>query len=424
MRNWAGNLAYGARDLAHPTTLDELASLLVAPGPVRALGSRHSFNDLADTGGVHVQVDRLDDGRPPIDLDRSTGVVSVNAALRYGDLCRTLQSAGRALGNLASLPHISVAGAVATATHGSGDANRSLASSVVGLEIMTAGGELRRITRDTDPEVFPGTVVSLGALGVVTRVELATVPAFSVRQDVALEVPWDAVLADLDAVTGAAYSVSLFTSWDEPTVRQVWFKSVVATDGSVLHDGGGERPAPLPGLRWATADVHPLPGVDAAACTPQVGVPGPWHDRLSHFRLEFTPSAGAELQSEYLVPRERAVEAIEAVRALAPWIAPVLQTSEIRTIAADDLWLSPFDTASVGLHFTWSPHGPGVAAVLPALEEMLLPLGARPHWGKLFALDAADLGALYPRFADFRALAGRFDPEGRLHGGYVSRLLG
>jgi xylitol oxidase len=416
MLNWAGNLTYASTDLRRPGTLDELADALAGSGPVRALGSRHSFNDVADTTGVHVQVDRLDDGRPAVDLDPATGVVSVNAGLRYGEVSRALEVQGRALGNLASLPHISVAGAVATATHGSGDANQCLAADVVGLEIMTTAGELRRVDAATDPDVFGGTVVSLGALGVVTRVELATSPSFAVRQDVALDVPWDVVLENLDAITGAGYSVSLFTSWAEPSVRQVWFKS--------RGDDGAGRPEPVPGLGWATTEVHPLPGVDPVACTPQLGVAGPWNERLSHFRLEFTPSAGEELQSEYLLPRTSAVAAIEAVRALGPRVAPLLQTSEIRTVAADDLWLSPFDEDSVGLHFTWYPRGPEVAAVLPVLEEALLPLGARPHWGKLFALDAAELGALYPRFEDFRELAERFDPEGRLRGGYLRRLLG
>jgi xylitol oxidase len=417
VHNWAGNLDYAAQVCARPASLDELASVLATPGPVRPLGSRHSFNDVADTTGVHVQVDGLDDGRPPVALDAASGVASVNAGLRYGEVARALQARGRALGNMASLPHISVAGAVATATHGSGDANRSLAGDVVGLEVMTVDGELRRITRERDADVFAGTVVSLGALGVVTRVELATRPTFDVRQDVALDVPWDAVLEDLDAVTGAAYSVSLFTDWAGPSVRQVWFKSVV-DDGAPAG-----RPEPLPHLRWASEDVHPLPGVDPVACTPQVGVAGAWHDRLSHFRLEFTPSAGAELQTEYLLPRTRAVEAIEAVREIAPQVAPLLQVSEVRTVAADDLWLSPFGVDAVGLHFTWLPRGEEVAALLPLLEERLLPLGGRPHWGKLFAVEAAELRGLYPRFGDFRELAERFDPQGRLRGGYVGALL-
>ncbi|GAA1981926.1 FAD-binding protein [Isoptericola halotolerans] len=416
MQNWAGNLHYAAQALARPATLDELAEVLADGGPVRPLGSRHSFNDIADTTGTQIQVDRLDDGRPAADLDPDTGVVSVNAGLRYGELSRALQLQGRALASLASLPHISVAGAVATATHGSGDTNPSLAAAVVGLEIMTTRGELRRITRADDPEVFPGAVVSLGALGIVTRVELETMPTFDVRQDIAVDVPWDTVLDSFDALTGAAYSVSMFTSWDEPAVRQVLFKS--------LAPAGAQRPQPVEGLRWSTVPMHPLPDVDPVACTDQLGVAGPWHERLSHFRLEFTPSSGAELQTEYLLPRRHAVAAIEEMRRLAPQVAPLLQTCEIRTVAADDLWLSPFPEDSVALHFTWHQRDTEVAAVLPVIEDALLPLGARPHWGKLFALDPADVGALYPRFGEFRALADRFDPDGRLRGGYLARLLG
>ncbi|MCK9794368.1 FAD-binding protein [Isoptericola sp. 4D.3] len=422
-RNWAGNLTYSARTVVRPTTLEELADVLTAGGRVRALGSRHSFNDVADTDGVHVQVDGLDDGRPAVEPLNPEGggaegeVVSVNAGLRYGEVSRALHATGRALGNLASLPHISVAGAVATATHGSGDTNQSLASAVEGLEIMTPGGELRRITRASDPEVFPGTVVSLGALGVVTRVELRTVPAYVVRQDVAADVPWDTFLASLDAITSAAYSVSAFTSWDEPAVRHVWFKSLARADRPEVRGLAPEF------LRWADVPVHPLPGVDPSACTEQLGVGGPWHERLSHFRLEFTPSAGDEVQSEYLLPRRNAVAAIEAMRALGPKVAPLLQTSEIRTVAADDLWLSPFDEASLALHFTWLPREDDVRALLPEVEAALLPLGARPHWGKVSTLDAPTAAALFPRFDEFRELAGRFDPQGRLHGGLVGRLL-
>ncbi|WP_166844631.1 FAD-binding protein [Isoptericola sp. BMS4] len=418
-RNWAGNLTYAAGDLVRPTSLEQLAEALTGTGRVRALGSRHSFNDVADTDGVHVQVDALDDGRPAVDVldadGAQTGVVSVNAGLRHGEVSRALHATGRGLANLASLPHISVAGAVATATHGSGDRNQSLASAVVGLELMTPSGELRRLTRAEHPDVFPGAVVSLGALGVVTRLELATVPTYSVRQDVAADLPWDTFLESFDELTSAAYSVSAFTSWDEPAVRHVWFKQVVGLDGGA--------PPELPGLRWSAVPVHPLPGVDPSACTEQLGVPGPWHERLSHFRLEHTPSAGDELQSEYLLPRRNVAAAVEAMRRLGPRVAPLLATSEIRTIAPDDLWLSPFDEPSVGLHFTWLPREAEVRAVLPAMEEALLPLGARPHWGKVCDVDGPELAALFPRFDDFRKLALTFDPDGRLHGGLVGRLL-
>jgi xylitol oxidase len=412
VQNWAGNLTYSAREVVRPSTLDELADVLRRADRVRALGSRHSFNDVADTPGVHVAVDALDDGRPAVDVDRTTGVAEVAAGLRYGDIVEALHGQGRALRTMASLPHISVAGAVATATHGSGDVTGSLASAVVGLELMTSDGERRRLERgDAD---FPGAVVSLGALGVMTRVALETVPAYEVRQEVALDVPWATLLERFDEITGAAHSVSVFTSWAEPSVRQVWFKRAES-------DGDGSRD-PFGG-RWATEAVHPLPGIDPAACTPQLGVPGPWHERLSHFRLEFTPSAGEELQSEYLLPRRHAVAAIEALRALAPQVAPLLQTSEIRTVAADGQWLSPFPEDSVGVHFTWLRRDAEVAAVLPDVEGALLPLGARPHWGKLFAVDLRDVAATYPRLGDFRELAERLDPSGKLRGPYLERLL-
>jgi xylitol oxidase len=419
--NWAGNLTYSSQRVERPGTLEQLQELVAGTHPVRALGSRHSFSDVADTTGVHVEVDAIDDGRTPVELDATTGVVSVNGGLRHGVVATALQASGRALSNLASLPHISVAGAVATATHGSGNGNQCLAGDVVGLELVTASGDLLTLRRgDAD---FPGAVVALGALGIVTRVELATRPTFDVRQDVLTELPWDALAEHLDAVTGSAYSVSLFTSWDEPTVREVWRKALAVPGVATPAAVGPDDVLVALGAKPATGPHHPIPGVDPAACTAQLGVPGPWHERLPHFRLDFTPSVGDELQSEYLVPRARAVEAIEALRRLGPVVAPLLLTGEIRTVAADDLWLSPFDEDRIGFHFTWVADGPAVRAVLPRLEEALLPLGARAHWGKLSTVPLADVAAGYPRFADFRKLADHLDPAGRMRGGYVGQLL-
>lgn len=416
MKNWAANLTYSSARTERPRTVAELAGIVAGEPRVRALGSRHSFGDVADTTGVHVQLDRLDDGRPPLDVDPATGVASVRAGLRYGEVAPGLHARGRALTAMASLPHISVAGAVATGTHGSGDGTRSLAGDVVGVELLTADGEVRTLRRgDAD---FPGSVVALGALGIVTRVELATVPAFDVRQDVFTGLPWDALTENLDAVMGSAYSVSVFTSWFEPDVRMVWCKSRV-------DDGVGAAPALLTdlGAAPATRAMHPLPDVAAVACTEQGGVPGPWFERLPHFRLDFTPSLGEELQSEYLLPRAAGPDAVRAVRALGDRVGPLLLTSEIRTVAGDDQWLSTTPEDSLALHFTWRQDWPGVREVLPALEAALLPLGARPHWGKLFTVPVADLPGLYPRFGDFAELAARLDPAGTFRGGYVESLL-
>lgn len=423
--NWAGNLTYSAARVVRPTTPDELADVVRTSPRVKALGSRHSFDDVADTTGTHVVLDAFDDGRPPVVVEPHTGIASVAAGLRYGDVTRHVQGAGRALANLASLPHISVAGSVATATHGSGDGVGSLASAVVGVELVTGEGDVRTVRRG-DPD-FSGVVVALGTLGVVTRLELETEPTFDVRQDVHLGLSWDAITSHLDEITGSAYSVSLFTDWGPDGAQQVWRKTrlVPGDEGAAIEDFFGTRLAATP--------VHMLDGIDPVHCTPQLGEAGPWNERLPHFRLDFTPSNGEELQSEYLVPREHALAAVEALRALGPRVAPLLQVSEIRTVAADrePLWLSPFHGPTVGLHFTWKHLPDDVARLLPDVEAALAPLGARPHWGKLSHAVAAgvDPDALarladeYPHLADFRSLAERYDPSGRFRGGFVERLL-
>lgn len=413
-KNWAGNYEYRAQRIAQPASLAELREIVTTAPKVRALGSRHSFNDLADTdaGGVLVSTAALPAG---IRIDADAHTVTVGGGLRYGDLARELQAAGWALHNLASLPHISVAGAIATATHGSGDRNGNLSTAVAGLRILTASGDVVDFARgDTE---FPGAAVSLGALGVVTEVTLDIRPTFDARQRLFGGVPWEAVVDRFDDVTSAAYSVSLFTTWDEDAVALAWLKELDGAETAVGDEFFG-----APAL---TEPRHMIPTMDVRNTTQQLGVVGPWSERLAHFRFEFTPSNGEEIQSEYLVPRARAVEAIRAVRALAPVIAPVLQVSEIRTVAADDLWLSSaYATDVVGLHFTWFRDQAAVEAILPALEAVLLPLGARPHWGKLYLDRDAVVPGLYPELEAFRALADRLDPEGRFRNPALSRLLG
>ncbi|MFB2596643.1 FAD-binding protein [Herbiconiux sp. P17] len=412
-KNWAGNYQYRARIL-RPGDLDDLRGIVTSVPRVHALGSRHSFNDIADTDADAVLVSTA--GLPSdIRIDPEARTVAVGGGVRYGDLARELQDAGWALHNLASLPHISVAGAIATATHGSGDRNGNLSTAVAGMRILIASGEFVDFVRG-DREL-EGAAVSLGALGVVTQVTLDIRPTFDVRQRLFSGVPWEVVLDDFDAVTSAAYSVSLFTTWDEDAVALAWLKEVDGAE-TVIGDDFFGAPA-------LTEPRHMIATMDARNTTQQLGVVGPWNERIAHFRFEFTPSAGEEIQSEYLVPRARAREAILAVRELGPVIAPLLQISEVRTVAADDLWLSSaYGTDVIGLHFTWLRDQVGVEAVLPALEAALLPLGARPHWGKLYLDRDAVVPGLYPRLDDFRALTERLDPEGVFRNGFLTRLLG
>ena len=397
--NWAGNHTYQAAALHRPTTLDQVRELVAGAGRLRVLGSRHSFSDIADSA----ELLSLDGLPADVGVDHAAGTVSLAGALRYGDLAEVLKAEGVALANLASLPHISVAGAVATATHGSGDANGNLATAVAGLELVTASGEVLTASRG-DPD-FDGLVVGLGALGAVTRVTLDVEPAYQVRQRTFQDLPWISLFERFDEVTSAGYSVSLFTRWTA-TVDQVWVKSRVTEQPEEVR---GDLLGAVP----ATANRHPILGIDPVNCTPQLGVPGPWSDRLPHFRMGFTPSSGEELQSEYHVPRRHAVPALQALLALGDRIRPVLQVSELRTVAADRLWMSPqHGQDTMAVHFTWLPDLAAVEPVLAAVEAALDPFEARPHWGKLFLADAAAMARRYPRLPDFAGLAGRLDPRG------------
>jgi alditol oxidase len=406
--NWAGTYAYRAGKLHRPSTLEHLQEIVARAPLVRVLGSRHSFTDVADSAELLTL-----EGLPAdVIVDRAAGTVSLNPGLRYGELAGTLHAERAAVHNLASLPHISVAGAVATATHGSGDANGNLATAVAALQVVASDGEIVVASRG-DPD-FDGLVVGLGAAGVVTRVTLDVEPAFEVRQRVFEGLGWEALFEHFDTITATGYSVSVFTRWGE-TTDQVWVKSRVSEAPEQEHGDLFGAPA-------ASVERHPILGLDPVSCTPQLGVTGPWSERLPHFRMGFTPSHGDEIQSEYIVARHHAVAAIEAVRGLSSTIRPALQVSEIRTIARDELWMSPqHGQDTVAIHFTWLRDEDAVSRALLAVEAALAPYGARPHWGKVFLADAATVAPLYERRRDFIALLERLDPRGAFRNAWLER---
>ncbi|MEU9187764.1 FAD-binding protein [Streptomyces sp. NPDC048484] len=409
LTNWAGNITYSATELQRPDSLDALRSLVTRGERVRVLGSGHSFNLIADpgSGGVLLTLTALP---PSVEVDTAARTVRVAGGVRYAELARAVHGKGLALPNMASLPHISVAGSVATGTHGSGNTNGSLASPVREVELVLADGSDLTIGRD-DPR-FDGAVTSLGALGVVTALTLDLEPAFEVAQHVFGHLPFSGL--DFEAVSASAYSVSLFTDWRQPGFVHAWAKR--RTD------------EPWDGFPWAepaAEAMHPVPGMPAVNCTQQFGVPGPWHERLPHFRPEFTPSSGSEIQSEYLLPRSYAVDALGALDALRDTIAPVLQICEVRTVAADRQWLSPaYGRDTVAFHFTWVDDSAAVLPVLRRMEEALAPFDPRPHWGKVFAVTAPVLRARYPRLGEFAALAEELDPAGTFRNTFVSEVLG
>lgn len=406
--NWSGSIRYSTARLHRPTSLEQLQHIVAATPRLRVLGTRHSFNRIADTTGDLVSVAGLP-GEPELLADDR---VAVGGATTYGRLAAYLQDRGRALHNLGSLPHISVAGACATGTHGSGAGNSCLATAVEAVEFVRGDGELARLQRgDAD---FPGAVLALGALGPVTRLELETRPSFDIRQDVWLGASLDRLLPELDAVLGSGYSVSVFSYWDDPdVVDQIWIKA-----------GAGAEP--VDGQRWgarpARTAQHPIRGADSAAATPQLGEPGPWNTRLPHFRLEFTPSNGDEQQSEFFVARADGPAAIDALRHAR--LAPALQVCEIRTIAADDLWLSPFrDRDTIALHFTWVNDDALVHGAVEQVEAALAPFDARPHWAKVFLTPPADVRRSYPLLAEFRRLAAACDPDRRFGNAFLETFV-
>ena len=410
-RNWSGTYGYGARQILTPRTVDEVRSVVATGESVRALGTRHTFNDLPDSTGSLIHLGDLD---PDPVLDRDAMTVSASGGIRYGALAAYLQQHGYALHNMGSLPHICVAGACATATHGSGDTNRCLAAAVSAIEMVVGGGDVMTVSRADAG--FDGMVVALGALGIVTRLTLDIEPTYEVRQDSYVDLEWHVLDEHLDEMMAAAYSVSLFTNWRD-RIDQVWLKSRLdGTDPEPPTEFFGARPQPPE--QWATL-ISPDPNL-----TPRGGSSGPWSERLPHFRLDATPSNGDEIQSEYFVDRRYARDAIRAVRALAELLEPVLLIGEIRTVAADSMWLSmAYERDCLVLHFTWRNDPAAVQSVVAELESALAPFDPRPHWGKVFAMRGDRVAAGYERMPDFRALAHRLDPDGQFRNAYLERMV-
>ncbi|MGT2426379.1 FAD-binding protein [Amnibacterium kyonggiense] len=410
MRNWSGTVEYRATAVEAPTSVEEVQRLVERTPRIRALGTRHSFNDVADTEGVLVTTTEI-----PADfvIDAERRVVTVGAGTRYAAVATRLTEEGWALHNMGSLPHISVGGAISTGTHGSGDLNGNLSTAVRGLQLVGPDGALRWV-RHGDPE-FPGSVVALGLLGVVVRVELAIEPSYLVRQDVYRGLRWATLLADVPAVTSAGYSVSVFTDWATDPIGQVWVKRRIGSlDEAVPDELAGASRIDGPSQILESEDDN----------TTQQGIAGAWSAHLPHFRIDSTPSNGDEIQTEYFIARSDAAPALEAVRALAADIAPLLLVTELRTMAADDLWLSQASGRdSMAIHFTWRNAPDAVVALTPEIEAALDPFGQRPHWGKVHTMPAAVVASRYPRFADFRALVQRVDPDGKFRGPATDRLL-
>jgi len=414
-RNWAGNYMYRAARIHQPETVEQVQDLVTHAHKIKALGTRHSFNDIADSPGELISLAHFDQ---ILELDRERRTVTVEAGVRYGNLAQWLHGQGYALHNMASLPHISVAGACATATHGSGDRHGNLATAVSAMELVTGRGDVVVLSREQDHEQFQGAVVGLGGLGIITKLTLDISPTFQMQQDLYENLPLTALEEHYDELTASIYSVSLFTDWRTSTINQVWLKRHVPAGISVKAE------PELFGAKLATNHLHPIAALSAENCTEQLGICGPWFERLPHFRMDFTPSSGEELQSEYLIPRQHAFAALRVVDRLRDHFAPLLLISEVRTIAGDDLWMSTcYQQDSVAIHFTWKQDWDSVRKVLPMIEEALAPFHARPHWGKLFTMSHKHLQTLYEKLPDFQKMLQHYDPDGKFRNAFLDKYI-
>ncbi len=415
LTNWAGNHRYSTDNFHTLSSAEQVRKFVKEHDSLKVLGTRHCFNDIADSTRALVSLRPMD---RVVELDAKARTVTIEAGISYGQLCPYLHEKGFALHNLASLPHISVVGACATATHGSGIKNGNLPTAVSALELVTADGDVLTLSRDKDGDRFLGAVVNLGALGVVTTITLDMQPAFMMRQDVYENLPMSQLIDHFESIMSSGYSVSLFTDWRKRRINEVWVKR--------LADKGDATAAKSEfyGATLAAKNLHPIVELSAENCTEQMGVPGPWFERLPHFRMGFTPSRGDELQAEYFVAREHAVEAILAVERLSDRVSSHLFISELRTIDADRFWMSPcYERPSLAIHFTWKPEWDSVRELLPIIEKELEPFEARPHWGKLFTMEPARLRSRYARLADFKGLIKEHDPRGKFRNAFLNRNL-
>jgi FAD-linked oxidoreductase len=447
-RNWAGTATATPARWAQPRSEAEICAAVkeaAAAGlPVRALGSGHSFTAAAATSGLALDLS-LWTGVTA--ADTRTGLVTVRSGTTLRALNAALAEFGLALANLGDIDAQTIAGALATGTHGTGARLGGLATQIEALDLVLADGSLVSCSASARPDLFAATRVGLGALGVVTAVTLRCVPSFTLAAD-ERPMPVEQVIEEFGALAAANDHFEFY--WF-PYGRQALVKrnNRVPSGGPAAVPAGraagraavpaGRAAAPMPGWRrfWEfevmeNAAFGTLCRLGRAA--PRLV---PALNRLSSaalsarsytdasYRVFVTPRRVHFVESEYAVPRESLPGVLAELRRAVPRLAdPVMFPVEVRVAAADDIWLSTAygrDSAYIAVHqYAGLPY----RAYFDLFESVVAPVAGRPHWGKLHSLDAGRLGPLYPRFEDFRRVRAEVDPEARFGNAYLARVLG
>jgi xylitol oxidase len=412
VKNWAGNLTFSAKEFIEIDNISKLQQVVSNSQGVKVLATGHSFNAIGDTKYTLISLKNLSNG---IEIDSQNAQALIPAGMSYADAARYLESNGWAFSNMASLGEVTIAGAISTGTHGSGSNNGVLSTSVVGLEIVLGSGELITID-ESNSEEFAGFVISLGSLGVFTKIKMKIVPSFSVKQFVYENIGIQAVAENFDTVFNSAYSVSYFSNWAKNSTGQIWMKFLDDSSSDNLSDN-------WLGANQAKAKQHPVKINNPDPCTDQLGISGKWLYRLPHFKLDSSPASGDEVQTEYLVDRKYVNEYIQDLRTIGDEIAPRVYATEIRTIKSDELWLSgAYQRETVGFHFTWKKSDT-LVDFLPRIEEILGKHDGRPHWAKLFSVKSDELSARYPKYSNFEALLKKYDPKKKFRNKFIDQYF-
>ncbi len=412
MKNWAGNLSFSSKEFIEIDSVKKLQTIVSNARGIKVLASGHSFSDIADTKDTLISIKNLSF---EIGIDSNKREALVPAGMQYSDVSRYLEKHGWAVSNMASLGEVTIAGAILTGTHGSGSSNGILSTAVIGFEMVLESGSILTTDRENSSD-FPGFIVSLGALGVFTKYKLKIVPSFSIRQVVYENINIESIANNFDLVFDRAYSVSFFSNWAQNSTGQIWMKFL--DDSKPFNISSDWIDGNL-----AKVKQHPVKINDASPCTDQLATSGKWLDRLPHFKLNSSPVSGDEVQTEYLVDRRYVKQYISELAEIGDEIASKVYTTEIRTIKADDLWLSgAYERETVGFHFTWRKSD-SLVNFLPKIESILGKHDGRPHWGKLFDVPKDKLPSRYPKFSDFEVLLQKYDPNKKFRNNFINKYF-
>ena len=417
-RNWSGIQSSYPSVRAGPTTEAQvLAAVTSGPAPVRAVGAGHSFTALVPTGGTLLSLDGL---TGIIDHDAASHQATVWAGTRLGELGPALAALGQCMPNLPDVNKQSLGGAIATGTHGSGDRSPALHAQVVGLRIATPAQGIVDCSRSVRPEVFGAALVGLGVFGVVTQYRLQNVPSVRVLKRVELR-PTSDVLEDWPTLRGAHRNAEFFVL---PFTGMTATVTHDETDRPVAIGGKPQDSDLLLDLKWLrdwTGFASPLRRRLAqsamASLQPEESVEDAWKLLSNERDIRFN-------ELEYHLPRETQIAALREVLAAIESQRPdVFFPIEVRSIAADDAWLSPFHDRASGSIAVHAHYKDDYRFLYELVEPILRRHGGRPHWGKLHSLTARELAPLYPHWEEAMEVRRMLDPDGRLLNPYLRRLL-